>query len=256
VNYGLINPELDAFLASQSGIFDANRNYYFCSIRNRWMDLLPEEKIRVYLLHILKEQILGSGQSLNLEVETNRLDITIQYQNNDVILQRKVKALLVIECKKLDGPTYHDAGAQLRAYLEEQKPIFGGLFYNGTEAVLVSGLNGRFESEVHIHSLEPLFAELKTQCAKINAELQPLYELAASASIGEFQALVSLVENIRQSKLFNSAGSNFEIRKKDGSSALIFNPTCSSAGYLKYNWQAARPTELRGEEFRSLSRVY
>lgn len=71
-------------------------NYIFCVIRKKWLILTPEEWVRQHIVHYLIHEKKYTNTSINTEVV---VEIVGMKKRADIIVYRKDKPLIIVECK-------------------------------------------------------------------------------------------------------------------------------------------------------------
>ena len=71
-------------------------NYIFCIIRKKWLILTPEEWVRQHIVHYLIHEKKYTNTSINTEVV---VEIVGMKKRADIIVYRKDKPLIIVECK-------------------------------------------------------------------------------------------------------------------------------------------------------------
>lgn len=88
-------------------------NYIFCSIRKKWLVLTPEEWVRQHVIRFLTEQKGYSKSAINSEVA---VEINGMKKRADVVVFRKEKPFLIVECKAPEIPITETVFDQIARY--------------------------------------------------------------------------------------------------------------------------------------------
>lgn len=88
-------------------------NYIFCGIRKKWLKLTPEEWVRQHVIRFLIEQKGYSKSAINSEVV---VEINGMKKRADVVVFRKEKPYVIVECKAPEIPISEQVFDQIARY--------------------------------------------------------------------------------------------------------------------------------------------
>ncbi|MFA7615378.1 MAG: type I restriction enzyme HsdR N-terminal domain-containing protein [Moheibacter sp.] len=88
-------------------------NYIFCCIRKKWLKLTPEEWVRQHVIRFLTDQKGCSKSAINSEVV---VEINGMKKRADVVVFRKEKPFIIVECKAPEIPISEQVFDQIARY--------------------------------------------------------------------------------------------------------------------------------------------
>jgi hypothetical protein len=173
-------------------------DYALCPIRGEISlpPYKPEEKIRLALLHFLHNQEIFSLSSLEIKVETERLDISIYNKGLGDLITYTPPAI-IIETKRSEVELL-SAFEQLSRYLTSVKTKCGILF-NYVQGFCIEKRDGEYVSTELSNSQELLSfitLAIEQQCSELSQEI---YAFNAAKN-GDFYSFRQLATKYRRSK--------------------------------------------------------
>lgn len=88
-------------------------NYIFCGIRKKWLRLTPEEWVRQHVIRFLTDRKGYSKSAINSEVT---VEINGMKKRADVVVFRKEKPYVIVECKAPEIPISEQVFDQIARY--------------------------------------------------------------------------------------------------------------------------------------------
>ncbi|NLN32387.1 MAG: type I restriction enzyme HsdR N-terminal domain-containing protein [Flavobacteriaceae bacterium] len=92
---------------------DENSVYIFCNTRKKWLILTPEEWVRQNLVHFLIQEKKYSQSAINTEIIVK---VNGMKKRADVIVYKKEKPFLIVECKSPSVPISQETFDQIARY--------------------------------------------------------------------------------------------------------------------------------------------